>query len=397
VTSPDIVGREASTLGDRGPEAPLRVCAVIQGFHPAVGGAELQYERLLPLLARRGVEVTVLTRAQPGCPRKETMQRATVRRTHIAGTSAIASASFILESLAYVLRHRTRIDLVHAHGALSEGTIALGAHRLGVPGLVKVLRAGPYGDLRTLERRPAGRRRMLSLVRHLWFVSISLEVRCELVTSGAASERILDIPNGVDVAVYHPAAVDERERLRDALGLPPGTMWVAVGRLHPVKRFDLVIRALAELPSGNLVLVGDGPEARRLGGLARELGVSERVQFAGLARNVPDYLRAADGFLLPSAGEGLSNALLEAMACGLPCLAAPASGVAQLLSEQRGVVVDGDDPGAWADAMRSLAADGRIGAEMGARAAAHVRSSFALESTADALVAAYRMIADARP
>jgi glycosyltransferase involved in cell wall biosynthesis len=370
----------------------LRVCAVIQSFRPVLGGAQIQLERLLPLLAARGVAVEVVARGAPGAPREEQLDGGRLRRTRVAGDSPAASLGYVLEAAARLSRRRRRFDVVHAHGTLSEGAIAAFGRALGLPMLVKILRAGPEGDVQTLLRRPAGRRRLALLVRRAWFVAIAPEVRAELEGAGVSPARIFDIPNGVDTATFRPADDDERRALRDRLALPAGPLLVYTGRLDPVKRLGVLVRMLPAAPGCRLLLVGSGPDRARLESLAAETGVRDRVLFEGAVPSVADHLRAADAFVTPSTAEGLSNALLEAMACGLPCLAAPASGVRSLLADGRGFVVE--DERSWAPSVRAIVAGSANGA--GAHAAGYVRTHLSLDRTADGLRDAYeRMLAGA--
>ena len=199
----------------------------------------------------------------------------------MAGDSPAASLDYVVEAAARLTRRRRRFDVVHAHGALSEGAIAIFGRALGMPMLVKILRAGPEGDVQTLLRRPAGRRRLALLVRRAWFVAIAPEVRAELEDVGVPAARIFDIPNGVDLATFRPARDDERRALRDRLGLPPGPLLVYTGRLDPVKRLDVLVRMLAATDGCRLVLVGSGPDRARLETLAAETGVRDRVIVRG--------------------------------------------------------------------------------------------------------------------
>jgi glycosyltransferase involved in cell wall biosynthesis len=388
---------ESSGVG-RHREDALRVCALIQSFRPTVGGAELQLERLLPHLEARGVDVTVLTRGVRGMPRRERVGDAEIRRGVIGGRSPAASAAYTLSAVAHIAVHRDRYDLVHAHGALSEGTIALGAERLGMPALVKVLLAGNDGDFEVLAGRLAGRWRTRSLVRRAWFAATSAAVRAQLERLGVPPSRIFAIPNGVDVDVYRPPSPDERLQLRFRLGLAADApLALFIGRLVPRKRVATAIRAVGQTEAEiRLVVVGEGPERSNLERIAHEHGLAERVSFTGAVPNVADYLRAADFFVLPSRSEGLSNALLEAMACGLACLAPPVSGVDELFAGGRGIVVASEEAEAWRRVLERLAADPEQSKRLGARARELVCADFTLERTADRLVAAYRTMLSRR-
>ena len=170
-----------------------------------MGGAELQLERLVPHLRARGVETEIVTRAVSGQPRTESIPGSVIRRTPLAGESPLASLVYVAAALGYLVRRRSRTDLVHAHGALSPATIALAARLLGLPCLVTVLGTGPHGDLARLAGKPLGRLRSRLLFRFAWFAALSDDAREELVRRGVARGRILSLPNGVDAQAYRPA------------------------------------------------------------------------------------------------------------------------------------------------------------------------------------------------
>jgi glycosyltransferase involved in cell wall biosynthesis len=377
------------------PAGGLDATLVIQSFRPHVGGAELQLERLVPHLLDRGVRTEILTRAVGGRPRTERIAGSMVRRTPMAGESPLASLVYVAAALGHLLRHRSRIDLVHAHGALSPATIALGGRLLGLPCLVTVLGTGQHGDLARLARKPLGRIRARLLFRSAWFAALSDEARQELLERGVPAERIFALPNGVDLGVHRPATEAERRRLRERLELAADRfVGTFVGRLHPVKDVDTLLAAAARVPRLTLLVVGDGPERARLEAQAAQLGIGSRVSFRGVSSDVAEVLRASDAFLLSSHGEGMSNALLEAMACGLPCLASRSvGGAAELLGGGRGMLLaDGDVP-AWAAAIERLVDEPGLRRETGAAAAAFVAEELSLGAAADRLARTYATIA----
>jgi glycosyltransferase involved in cell wall biosynthesis len=377
--------------------AGLHATMTIQSFRPHVGGAELQLERLAPHLAARGVESEILTRAVAGSPREEAISGSTVRRTRLAGESPLASISYVASSLAHLVRRRARIDLVHAHGALSPATIALGGRLLRLPCLVTVLGTGPQGDLERLAGKPLGRTRARLLSRTASFVALSAEARRELLDFGVPDQRIFNVPNGVDLGAFRPADSQTRRQLRQQLGLPLDRFVAGfAGRLHPVKDVDTLLEATARVPDLTLVVVGDGPERARLETKTHELGLQERVTFLGQSSRVHNVLRACDAFVLSSHGEGMSNALLEAMACGLPCLASESvGGAGELLGGGRGLLVANADAGAWASALTRVAGDAGMRAAMGDAASSFVAGALSLDAVAERLVYVYGVIVGA--
>lgn len=371
----------------------MRVCIAIQSFSPVVGGAQLQLERLLPELAAQGVEAVVLTKRHEERPDREVVGGAQVRRIGLRGASPAASTAFVLGTIAHLARNPRRYDLVHAFGALSEGAFALGATALGLPALVRVLRSGELGDFDRLGTKPAGQARIRALVGRASFVALSKEGVDELTALGIPPNRLFAIPNGVDLAVYRPPSATARAVARTELGFPSDSFLVVyTGRLRPEKQLDLLVRAIATLPRAVLALVGEGPEQSRLATLAHELGASDRIRLEGRQEGVERYLRAADVFALPSRSEGMSNSLLEAMACGLACVATPVSGVAELLGADRGLIVPSGDGDALREALSRLSDNDADRRALGNRAAVLIRERYSLARTADLTVEAYRTL-----
>jgi glycosyltransferase involved in cell wall biosynthesis len=360
-----------------------------------VGGAELQLERLVPCLLERGVRTEIITRAVSGSPRTEPIPGSVVRRTPLAGESPLASLVYVVTALAHLLRRRSAIDVVHAHGALSPATIALGGRLLGLPCLVTVLGTGQHGDLSRLAGKPLGRLRSRLLFRSAWFAALSADAGRELLARGVPTERILALPNGVNLDTYRPATPEERRQLRERLGLPPDRfVGTFVGRLHPVKDVDTLLGATARVDELTLVVVGDGPERARLEAQAARLGIETRVRFVGESSEVAELLRASDAFLLSSHGEGMSNALLEGMACGLPCLASRSvGGAAELLEAGRGLLLPDGDVSAWAAAIQRLVDEPGLRESTGTAAASFVAETLSLDAAAERLARAYALIA----
>lgn len=144
---------------------------------------------------------------------------------------------------------------------------------------------------------------------------------------------------------------------------PENVTFVSVGRLNPVKNFSLALRAmprvLSQVPNARVVIVGDGELAGELREEARELGVAERVIFAGEQSRPEDFLAVADVYLLTSHVEGLPLSVLEAMASGLPVISTNVGGMPDLVKEN-GTLIGDDDMDALAREMIRFAKDGAL-------------------------------------
>jgi len=151
-------------------------------------------------------------------------------------------------------------------------------------------------------------------------------------------------------------------RSRAELGVEPeDVLLVFVGRVVPIKRLEVLLRALAQTrESGRrlrLALVGDGEERPGLERLAAELGISDDVFFLGYRRELQPVFAAADVAVLSSDNEGTPVSLIEAAAAGLPAVATDVGGVHEVVSEETGVLVPPGDPAALGNALAAIAGD----------------------------------------
>jgi glycosyltransferase involved in cell wall biosynthesis len=253
-----------------------------------------------------------------------------------------------------------------------------------------VLRGGEQGDIRKLQTRRGGLRRLRTLVRHVSaFIVISREIDNELAAVGVPAERRVFIPNGVDTARFAPALPVARSEARRIFALGDGPVAVFTGRLAPEKRLDLIIGAWpavrAAHPDAELLIAGDGPEMARLSRLT-----GPGVRFVGALDDVLPVLQAADVFVLPSDTEGLSNALLEAMAAGLAPLATAVGGAPDLITPgKNGLLVPAGDRAALTTALLELLAEPERRVRMGEAARARVIADYSLQRTAAGLRALY--------
>jgi glycosyltransferase involved in cell wall biosynthesis len=152
-------------------------------------------------------------------------------------------------------------------------------------------------------------------------------------------ENLLVLPNGIDTDHWKPDPTIREEMLRK-LGLEGGFLWIAVGRLEPVKDYPLLLRAMAGLPShAVLAIAGGGSLENVLRKQSTELGLRDRVRFLGFESRVLPWLLAADGFVLCSKWEGLPLALLESGACGLPAVVTDVAGIREVVADSQGSVL----------------------------------------------------------
>lgn len=224
-------------------------------------------------------------------------------------------------------------------------------------------------------------------------VSTPLAARVTALTEGKGPTPVV-IPNGVDLTFWSPAEPSSTAADRPTV--------VAVGRLHPVKGHDVLVRAMERVrravPTARLRLIGEGPARAETEALVRELGLGACVELLGErpAEVVRDELRRAAVFVLPSRSEGMPISLIEAMATGCPAVATRVGGVPGVLEDGAGLVVSPEDPEELADALvRLLSSD--AARETYADRALSRAQAYAWAASADAYEAALEQSASELP
>jgi len=382
------------------PDPPLRVCYVLGRFHPIASGAERQALAQGRELVRRGHEARVLTRQVPGYPVDDVLDGVLVhRRVRTISAGPLFGVSFVAGVIRGLRRLRPHYDLIHTHQGLWEA-VATGLGRplfRAAPILVQPASSGPYGEVEELARTRGAPILRRWILQNPQFAAISADIEREWLALGVPPTRLVRMASGVDAGHFRPApAAPEVES-----ALPPRPRVAFTGRLHPQKNLDLLLDAwpaVAARTPAHLVLIGEGPERERLNARARDLGVADRVHFAGAVADPADWLRAADVFALPSVAEGMSNSLLEAMATALPCLASAIGGNTDLLEAgPAGLLVPPGDPAAWSAALLRVLGDPDFARTLGQAARRRIEAEFALGVVVDRYEALYRrMLAESR-
>lgn len=381
----------------RGTNAHVRVCMFISQLDQ-IGGAECYVPRLARTMARLGAEVVIC-----GASRKRALQSgddiSLIRLPMFDWLPRyVGGAAFLFVALLALIRARGRYDLIHAHGLSSMAPMAVIVGTiLGKPVIAQAHGPGMTGDVATLGRSwLRGLRRRL-LMKADRYIGLTDQIRSELLELGLDGRRVVATPNGVDTGVFYPW-VGDRRALRRKLGLPgEDKIIIFVGRLTHVKRLDLLIRGLRQvrdrLPEARLVLVGDGPLRLELEQLAASLDLESSVIFAGSRPDVAAYMQASDLLVLPSETEGLSIALLEAMACGLPVVVSDCDGNRELVTDGlNGMVFPRGNENALAQKIKTLLLDTGCAQGLAQAAVEKVQSQFRLESVAARFLELYRTV-----
>lgn len=356
-----------------GGEDPRRVTLFIPRLHR--GGAGKQVVHLATGLDRRGWDVDALTLLPLG-EYGETLQERGVEVTTLGAGRGLPDPRVLVRCVRHLRRREPDVVVAFLHHA----TLAA---RLSVP-----LAGGPVLVSSVRNERLGGRLRR-TVQRLLRPLDDLATVNSAHVARRLADRGILDpdrtevVENAVDTSAY---GGEPPPGLRASLDVGPDrVLWVAVGHPDPQKGYDVLVeawgRVTARVPEAELRIAGEGPERSRLERRIRELGVGDTCRLLGARDDVPTLLAAADAFVLSSRWEGSPNAVMEAMASGLPVVATRVGGVPELLdSGEAGRLVPPEDPERLAEAMVEVSrAPAEERRRLGARARERVRERHGTE------------------
>lgn len=288
----------------------------------------------------------------------------------------------------WLLRHQNEFDAVHIHMMHNLAGAAGWIKRWLKPTvIVKVSGAAefqggildPAHQSRPIHRILRGGAQRLDA-----YQCISKRTAQIMEQAGFERNRLHLLPNAVDLARFEPPPSRDQSVLRA----------VFVGRHVPVKGLDILLAAWAKAtlpPGAQLTVAGDGPERDRLMALANQLGIAQSVAFPGLVQDVPALLRANNLYVQASHQEGLPNAVLEAMANGLPTIATRISGHEDVITDGvTGMLVPPNQVDELARALSQLAVCADLRQTMGRAARQFVEQHYSTEKVLGALLAVYR-------
>lgn len=420
----------------------MRICLLSLAFLPFVGGAELQTEKLARQVQALGHDVMIVTmRHSRQWKRTEMLDGLPIIRVgglyRWNGRLRIGRSGYPFLELMVLLtlwRLRHQYDIIHVMQLTPLAAVAAFVCKLTrKPIIIRIQSTGPdekqkahikqhgvalmgdpaletqtwrdrkkkldqVGDLDNLALSIFGKNALLKLLRRsaAFYQVTSMRCHSYLISNGFHPEQIISIPNGIDTERFQPPSQ------RPDPGRPERDI-ICVARLEYPKGVDVLLDAWRDMmrrPAAwrknlkpRLLLAGQGAFKPQLECLAEELGIRESVEFLGLQKDVVQLLQQAWGFVMPSRWEGMPNALLEAMACGLPCVATRVSGTEDIITHSvNGLLVEPEQPAELAAALCSLIEDPLFALQLAQNARATVLRSYQFHTTVERCLNLYRTL-----
>ena len=377
-----------------------RVLMYTAYFDPEYSGAALQALTLARELRHRGHHVEFVTNRWPGLRETGEVEGFFFLLLEPGRWRKHREFRLWFNLARYVWRRRRDFDIVHSHGAYYTHAFIGPLSRIaGLKSLVKASLAND--DLLDLYLPLIGYLHRTMLRRIDAYVGISEDLVQEFRAGGLSPDKIRHIPNGVDTDLFQPCPRDQRMALREKLGLPADRpIALYVGVLDQRKNIEWLaeqwVRHQAFGTNGLLLAVGpqsrEDPDGTLRGRLAA-LGESHPGLFAlrDFSTDILSYYQSTDALILPSLKEGLPNVVLEAMACGLPCVAARASGSRELIREgETGYTYAHGDVIEMGEALhRCLSVEG---VRLGGKAREVAQAHYSIQAIADRYEALYEQL-----
>ncbi|HAF61732.1 MAG TPA: glycosyl transferase family 1 [Anaerolineaceae bacterium] len=330
----------------------MRIVIIVFYFLPKwVAGTEIATQNIAEHLAKIGHDVHIITSHDEGLPYLNQENGFYVHRISSSRIKIIGGLSFWLRILFEV--HKIKPDIVHVQ-ALNMGMPALFSKIfLKIPYVVWCQGSEIY--MPDLFTRVVGKS-ILKNASAIIALTKNMQVKLHDIYNG----KTYVIPNGINLKLYHNFSTCSK-------GSRNSKNIVFVGRLHPIKGVQYLLRAmqkiLDEAPNAFLTIVGDGDDRKQLERLAEDLNISSHVEFIGQVPSeaVPEYICRADIFVLPSLSESFGIVNLEAMACGLPIVASRVDGIPDVIKDGvNGYLVDAKNPDSIAEKVLLLLKNDRV-------------------------------------
>lgn len=380
---------------------------VTGAYHPEISSGGVQCRSMAQQLRGRADVRVLTTSVDPSLPRHDRIDDVPVTRIRVDVRSELSKIRAFRRMVIDLVRLVRWSDVVHLHGYSTKNVIVTIIAKAWRKPVVMSLHTAGFDEPAVIEQQGSlAYWAFLSADRYL---SVSHGLVETYLAAGLPREKIRQVPNGIDLDRFRPATIAEQRALRERLGLPADApIIVCVGFFSADKQprvlFDAwlsIVRSGALRPA--LVFVGatqsayfeiDEAIAPQMQRDAEADGVASLLRLVGVTHDVPSYLRAADVFVLPSKREGLPVALLEAMSCGLACIASrlPGSTDAIIADGVNGVLCEPGDVNELAAALAALLPDRERRARLGEAARATIAAKYSSATVADRWLEAYDLI-----
>lgn len=390
------------------------ICMVVGAFYPELSGGALQCFNLIQVLKE---EFDFYVIATYKISSKMPKARGLFSENDIDGISVfrifarpgrmISELISLAALIAIFFRIQAKVAVFHLHGYTRKSVlIAALAKLFGKKVIIKCTSFGIDDPLSIVKRRGIAARLYAGAD---GYIVTSPAQAAGYRTTDLAAGKFFFIPNGVDIDRFCVPSSDHKTELRQAMSIPSDAIvLLSVGFFSKDKRMDIIVKALEQIGPEKrkdlfLIFVGsrdcgelevDRSIVETVDAVLKKLGLMPRTLFIEATGRIEDCYKAADVFIFPSRREGLPNALLEAMACGLACIAGRLQGITDYIIANgvSGLLVDTEDPAPLAKALDRVISDIELRRTLGENARDKVTAKFDMKHIRAEYAGLYRRL-----
>jgi glycosyltransferase involved in cell wall biosynthesis len=381
----------------------LSVCMLVTNFDAPTGGVQKNSRLLLSEFNKRGIKTFLCARNYYNLPRSEIKNGTRIRRSPVLGSSmAVNSILYLIDAFFWLVANRGKYDVIHCQQMFGPTMVAaIASVFIKKPILTRITLSGETGEANAVRQMSFSGIRLRLLNRVSKWVALTGEMKSELETLDIPPEKIEIIYNATEIPPEAAFETKTREKYRKKLNLEYEKIAVFTGRLSQEKGLDVLINAwktVAEkYPNAHLLLLGDGGNFRNVENDLKEqsarLGLEKTIHFLGYVSNPKEYLLASDIFVLPSRAEGMSNALVEAMACGAVIVTTGIPAMLELCEDgENALIVKLDDVSELAQAIIKLFDEPQTAYNLAFSARQKAEKDLSIETMISKYIGAYEEI-----
>ncbi len=384
------------------------MCMLVTDIDAASGGVQTNSRTLLRELNRRGIQTFACVRNYYGLPSEELVDGTEIHRSPVWRRSrAINGFLYLADTFFWLLRNRHRYVVIHCQqmfGPAMAATIA--GFFIRKPIIVRITTVGDLGEVKHIREMPLAWLRLRLIRRVSRWVALTREMADELATLDISSDKITIIHNSTEIPVGAAFEQPVKESKRRVLGLEYEKVAVFVGRLSAEKGLDVLIDAWQLIgkhhPDAHLLILGGGGDYRNVETNLKEqcanLKLDAQIHFVGHVRNAKDFILASEVFVLPSRTEGMSNALVEAFACGAAIVATDIPSNQEICEDGiNALLVPVADSKSLSDAIISVLDSAELGQRLGQEARQKAERELSVDAMVDEYLATYRQTLRLKP
>jgi glycosyltransferase involved in cell wall biosynthesis len=371
------------------------VCMLVTDLDSPTGGVQSISFCLLNELDKRGYKTLVCCRNYFNLQRNERRNGTLLHRTPTFNRFFVVfnSLSYLLDGLIWLIRHRDDYDIIHCQQIYAPAMLGLLAQTiLRKPVVVAAHRSGELGEVNGLRKTPFRKLRVRQFHKANFWTVLSKEMQEEVESLGIPSKKIQLVPNATFIPKDAAYLSGIKNAYRAKLNLPYEQIVIFTGRLSAEKGLDVLVKAWEKIhkqnPLAHLLILGKGggfPDIEsEIKSLTNELKLNETIHFLGFKSNPTEYLLASDVFVLPSLTEGMSVALIEAMAAGLAIVTTDIPANEYLCQDNiNSLLISIEDGDKLAEAVNNILRDPKLQERLGRAARERACQDLSVEVMAD--------------